>query len=229
MKNGGPKPHGFAFVARTMALRTIKIFALFAVALTAGFILFAQHVSVMPAGSLQEADGIVALTGDDDRIAEAVRLLAEGKAGRLLISGVNRNTRTPQIVSLTAGRENAVLFRCCVDLDKRSLNTEDNATETEVWARKRGFRSIILVTSTYHMPRAIIELRQSMPDVKLLPYPVKSPRLETAWWTDPRTTWVLCKEYLKFVTAEVRYAAFSLTGRPAAPRSRTRTVNARAG
>jgi uncharacterized SAM-binding protein YcdF (DUF218 family) len=122
-----------------------------------------------------------------------------------------------------------VLFRCCVDLDKRSLNTEDNAIETEVWARKRGFRSLILVTSTYHMPRAIIELRQSMPDVRLLPYPVKSPRLETEWWTDPRTTWVLCKEYLKFITAGVRFAAFSLNGRTAEPRSFTRTVNARAG
>jgi uncharacterized SAM-binding protein YcdF (DUF218 family) len=228
MKTGEDRQVVLLVIARAILPRTVRVCALFLIALIAGFLLFAQHVSVMPGGALHPADGIVALTGDEDRISEAVRLLAQGKAGRLLISGVNKSTRTPQIISLnTAGRETAVLFRCCIDLDKRALNTEDNAAETTLWARKRGFRSLILVTSTYHMPRALIELHQSMPDVELLPYAVKSPRLETEWWTDPRTTWVLCKEYLKFITAGVRYAAYSLTSWPVNPQSHKRTINAR--
>jgi uncharacterized SAM-binding protein YcdF (DUF218 family) len=230
MKTGENSLQAFLFMARAIVLRTVRLLGMLAASLATGFFLFAHYVSVMPAGSLRPADGIVALTGDEDRISEAVRLLAEGKASRLLISGVNKATRTPQIINLnTAGRQYALLFRCCVDLDKRSLNTEDNASETKAWARKRGFRSIILVTSTYHIPRALIELRQSMPDVEFVPYPVKSPRLETEWWTDSRTTWVLFKEYLKFVTAGVRYAAHSLTGGPEEPASRIRTVNARMG
>ncbi len=165
----------------------------------------------MPAGSSGAADGIVALTGDEDRITEAMHLLALGKAGRLLISGVYKRTGAPQIISMNGTlRDDASLFGCCVDLDKRSLNTEDNAFEATVWARKHSFHSLIVVTSTYHMPRTIIELRQSMPEAILVPYPVKSPRMEAEWWNDTKTTWVLFKEYLKFVTASARYAANTL-------------------
>ena len=174
------------------------------------------------------ADGIVALTGDEDRISEAVRLLAEGKARRLLISGVNKSTRAPEIISLnTVGNSEARLFRCCVDLGKRAHNTEDNALETTAWVRLHGFRSLIVVTSTYHMPRTLIELRQAMPDVELVPYPVKSPRLGEQWWSDPRTAWVLGKEYLKFVTAFARYGANSFLGSSAKAERRNPMINAR--
>lgn len=215
-------------IARAIVLRTLRVFVLFAVALGAGFFIFAHWVSVMSAAPLRPADGIVVLTGDEDRIAEAVRLLAEGKAGRLLISGVNKSTHALQIISSNrAGRDQILLFRCCVDLDKRSLNTEDNAFEATIWARKRGFHSLIVVTSTYHMPRALMELRQAMPEVDIVPYPVKSSRLETEWWNDPKTTWVLCKEYLKFVTASARYVANMFASGPSDKLSSRRTINAR--
>ncbi len=224
-ENKGPAP---GRAAQAIALRTLRVFALFAIALALGFFAFAHWVSVMPAGSLHAADGIVALTGDEDRISEAVRLLAEGKAGRLLISGVNKSTGAPQIINSNgAGPQQAWLFRCCVDLDRRALNTEDNALQATAWARKRGFRSLIVVTSTYHMPRALMELRQSMPELDLIPYPVKSPRMETEWWNDPRTSWVLCKEYLKFVTASARYAANRLAGASSNTQPNRRTINAR--
>ena len=198
--------------------------------LIGGFFVFAHCVSVMPAAPLRQADGIVALTGDEDRISEAVRILAGGKGQRLLISGVNKSTRVPQLISLnTAGWKEAVLFGCCIDLDKRALNTEDNASETTAWVRRRGFRSLIVVTSTYHMPRTLIELRQAMPDVELVPYPVKAPRLEQRWWSDPRTAWVLGKEYMKFITALARYTANALTKDSTPQESHTRTLNARLG
>jgi uncharacterized SAM-binding protein YcdF (DUF218 family) len=217
-------------LARKVLFRMAWCFTLVLVALGSGFIVFATYVSTISAGTTQPADGIVALTGDEDRISEALKLLAEGKAGRLLISGVNKATNSPQLIGAAPrARETAVLFRCCVDLDKRALNTEDNAAETTLWAKKKGFHSLILVTSTYHMPRALIELRQSMPDVEILPYPVKSSRLEAEWWSDPETSWVLCKEYLKFITASVRYAAYSLTGWRPRQQSQQRTINARLG
>ena len=194
-------------------MHALRVTVIFCLALVAGFFIFAYSVSVMPSGGPGLADGIVALTGDEDRISEAVRLLAEGKAKRLLISGVNKSTRAPELITFnTATGNEAVLFRCCVDLDKRALNTEDNAFETTAWVRQKGFRSLIVVTSTYHMPRTLIELKQSMPDVELLPYPVKSPRLDDQWWSDPRTVWVLGKEYLKFITAFARYGANSVLG-----------------
>jgi uncharacterized SAM-binding protein YcdF (DUF218 family) len=201
------KPLGWR-IARAMVMRTLGVLFFFAVALTGGFFAFAHWVSVMPAGSGGAADGIVALTGDEDRISEAIRLLAQGKAGRLLISGVYKSTGRNQIISMNStGPDEASLFGCCVDLGKHALNTEENASETAEWSKRLGFHSLIVVTSTYHMPRTLIELKQSMPETSLIPYPVKSPRMETEWWNDPKTTWVLFKEYLKFVTASARYAA----------------------
>ena len=218
-----------ALTAKAIVLHALRVTVFFLCALIAGFFIFAYSVSVMPSGSSGLADGIVALTGDEERIAEAVRLLAEGKGRRLLISGVNKSTRTLELITLNSAgvEEPLLLFRCCVDLDKRALNTEANAFETTAWVRQQGFRSLIVVTSTYHMPRTLIELRQAMPDVELVPYPVKSPRLDEQWWNDPRTVWVLGKEYLKFITAFARYGANSLLGAPVKAESHSSTINAR--
>lgn len=215
---------------RTILAHSLRIVVFLAIILIAGFFIFAHYVSVMPVSSSRAADGIVALTGGEDRIAEAVRLLAGGKAKRLLISGVNPTTNKPQLLSLNADAgSDKFLFRCCVDLGKTALNTEDNAFETTEWVRKRGFRSLILVTSNYHMPRSLVELRQAMPDVELIPYPVKSSKLEAEWWRDSRTSWVLAKEYVKLVTALVRFAARSIIYGTENNQTRTRTVNARVG
>ena len=199
--------------AKAILMHALHVTVVSCLTIATGFFIFAYSISVIPSGGVGLADGIVVLTGDEDRISEAVRLLAQGKAKRLLISGVNKSTRAPEIITLNAatGKE-ARLFRCCVDLDRLALNTEDNAIQTTAWVRQNGFRSLIVVTSTYHMPRSLIELRQSMPEVELLPFPVKSPRLEDKWWSDLRTAWVLGKEYLKFITAFARYGANSVLG-----------------
>lgn len=223
MTESGQNPPKKLLSAKAILMHALRVTVISCLAIAVGFFIFAYSISVIPSGAVGLADGIVVLTGDEDRIAEAVRLLAQGKAKRLLISGVNKSTRAPEIINkitrapeiitlkAATGKE-ARLFRCCVDLDRLALNTEDNAVQTTAWVRQNGFRSLIVVTSTYHMPRSLIELRQSMPDVELLPFPVKSPRLEDQWWSDPRTAWVLGKEYLKFITAFARYGANSVLG-----------------
>ncbi|MFZ1110317.1 MAG: YdcF family protein [Rhodomicrobium sp.] len=225
--SGKKRPLG-GFSATAIALHAARVTAVLCFAAAGGFFVFAYSVSVISSREPQSADGIVALTGDEDRISEAIRLLAEGKAHRLLISGVNKSTRAPEIIGLnTAGGKEADLFRCCVDLDKRALNTEDNAFETTAWVRSQGFHSLIVVTSTYHMPRTLMELRQAMPDLELVPYPVKSRRLEEQWWSDARTAWVLVKEYLKFITASLRYGANSVLGGGVKAEHRPPVINAR--
>lgn len=214
---------------RAIFRRAVRITALFSFAIMCGFFIFAYSVSIMPSARLRDADAIVALTGDEERIAAAVRLLSEGKARRLLISGVHKTTRAPQIMSLTTSRGSRSwsLFSCCVDLDN-AHNTEANAAETTNWVRKRGYRSIIVVTSTYHMPRALIELHQAMRDVELVPYPVRAPRLDERWWRDSRTAWVLWKEYMKYITAMARYGANSISNASARVEHEPQLINARA-
>ena len=94
---------------------------------------------------------------------------------------------------------------CCVDLDRSAVNTRSNAAETRRWARERGFKSLIVVTSNYHMPRAIVELSHAMPDIELIPFAVVGDKWrDEPWWTSGATLRLLLSEYVKYVAAEVR-------------------------
>jgi uncharacterized SAM-binding protein YcdF (DUF218 family) len=171
-------------------------------ALAAGFWWF---VGRLPAGEIaldRNADGIVVLTGGASRISDAMELLAAGRGKRLLISGLNKATTSGEILRLNPDFEPIV--SCCVDFD-RSLNTLGNAIETRRWAESRGFRSLIVVTSSYHMPRAIAEIAHQLPDVSLLPFPVVAEKQRAEpWWARGTTMKLMFSEYLKYVVAQMR-------------------------
>ena len=152
------------------------------------------------------------LTGGVARIDEAMKLLAQGKAKRLLITGVNRTTSTEALKQLAS--EGDQLFTCCVDIDKEARNTIDNATETSQWVARNRYHSIVVVTSNYHMPRALAELARVMPGVTLIPYAVvdNNVRLDR-WWTYPGTTRLLISEYLRYLPALARLGATQLVSK----------------
>jgi len=50
-----------------------------------------------------------------------------------------------------------------VTLGYAAADTIGNARETAGWVRAKGYRSIRLVTSDWHMRRAAFELRQALP------------------------------------------------------------------
>ena len=62
-------------------------------------------------------------------------------------------------------------FSCCVDLDHSAINTIGNAVETRRWVMARGFQSLIVVTSNFHMPRALAELAISFRTSRWCPMP----------------------------------------------------------
>jgi hypothetical protein len=128
--------------------------------------------------------------------------LASGRGKRLLISGAYRATNSTAISRLNPEFERWV--RCCVDFD-RSLNTLGNAIETKRWAEHRGFRSLIVVTSNYHMPRALAEIAHQLPDVVLVPFPVVTDRQRVEpWWTDGVAARRMATEYVKYVFIRLR-------------------------
>ncbi len=80
------------------------------------------------------------------------------------------------------------LVSCCVDLDHSAINTTGNAIETRRWVKDRGFSSLIVVTSAYHMPRTMAELAKQMPDIALVPFPVVTEKLRNEpWWASGPT------------------------------------------
>jgi uncharacterized SAM-binding protein YcdF (DUF218 family) len=168
-----------------------------------GFVGFLSELRGTEAKPPRTADGIVVLTGGSSRVSDAMELLADGYGKRLLISGVHPASGASDISrSLT---ENQSLLSCCVDLDRSAVNTRSNAAETRRWVHERGFKSLIVVTSNYHMPRAILELSHAMPHVTLIPYAVVGDKWrEEPWWTNSATVRLLLSEYVKYVAAEVR-------------------------
>jgi uncharacterized SAM-binding protein YcdF (DUF218 family) len=177
-----------------------------AVALATGFLMFVGMVvgTVPPASP--RAEGIVVLTGGTDRIDTALRLLAEGRASRLLISGVNPSV-TPAALAGTLDPQMEEVLLCCVDLGRAAQDTIGNAAEARTWAEGRGFRSLIVVTSDYHMPRSLAELAGTMPTVELIAYPIPSPGLHPAdWWRDTNSFALLVREYGKYLIAAARNA-----------------------
>jgi len=179
------------------------------VMLIIGFIVFANSVDRERREPAYAADGITVLTGGVSRIEEAMRLLAKGKAKRVLITGVNRGTTRAQLKRLASQGDQ--YFSCCVDIDKEARNTIDNATETAQWVALHRYGSIIVVTSNYHMPRALAELARALPDVTLIAYPVVDNNVHVErWWTYPGTTRLLLSEYLKYLPALGRLGATRL-------------------
>jgi uncharacterized SAM-binding protein YcdF (DUF218 family) len=178
--------------------------ALGLLSLGAGFLLFARNIESKEPTGLPPADGVVALTGGSERILDAVELLAKGRARRLLITGVNQQTSRHEMARLMPNFQQ--LFECCIDLGRAAQNTAGNADETRRWVEANAIRpSLIVVTSNYHMPRALVELRRALPQLELIPYPVISDRLRNSdWRTDAHVARLLAIEYVKFLAAFVR-------------------------
>ena len=119
-------------------------------------------------------DGIVVLTGGPGRIEHGVALLLRRRARRMLVAGVNRAVKPHELASEIHAPPS--LFDCCVDLDRESVDTRSNATQAAKWLMDRHYRSVRLVTTDWHMPRARFDLARLVrpAGITILPDPVPS-------------------------------------------------------
>ncbi len=172
-------------------------------ALGVGFLAFAHSLPRAEEKTVRAADGIVVLTGGASRIVDAVELLSADRGKRLLISGVNPKTTHGELIRMNPEVERLLVGR--IDLGRDATNTIGNAIETGHWVREQKFHSLIVVTSGWHMPRALIEIAHELPGVTLIPYPVVSDRMrDEPWWSDAQTVRLLLVEYVKYVASYVR-------------------------
>lgn len=182
-------------------------------AFSAGFVVFAVTVARFKPSVGAQADGIVVLTGGERRLSVAASLLSDKRGKRLLISGANPiATRHDLFQLFKQSGLSAALFKCCVDVGYDANDTSGNASETMAWARANHFSRLIIVTSSYHMPRSLAEFGRAMPDTTLIPYPVL-PRKPKYWWADPVKARVILFEYMKFIPSAARLAVARLTSR----------------
>ena len=198
---------------RWLRAAVVAVLAMVFVGAAIGFIGFLSQLRGAEIRPDRNADGIVVLTGGSSRVSDAMELLAGGYGKRLLISGVHPTNAASDISRSLPDNsppdnslpDNQTLLSCCVDLDRSAVNTRSNAAETRRWAHDRGFKSLIVVTSNYHMPRAIVEMSHAMPDIALIPFAVVGDKWrDEPWWTSGATLRLLLSEYAKYVAAEVR-------------------------
>jgi uncharacterized SAM-binding protein YcdF (DUF218 family) len=188
-------------------MRSAAAFLLVIALWVVGLMAFASRVEQStPPPEPPPADGVVALTGASTaRLTAAVHLLETGKANRALISGVNVKASRADIRGVTKATRR--YYDCCVDLGFTATDTVGNARETAAWAARHQYHSLIVVTSDFHIPRAMLELHAAMPSVKLTPYPVKSEEVDAGrWWRNGESARRVVTEYCKYLAILVREA-----------------------
>ncbi|PQA87953.1 YdcF family protein [Hyphococcus luteus] len=150
------------------------------------------------------ADGIVVYTGGGGvRISYAMGLLADGAGQRLLISGVHPDTSAARLSEFWVGPRER--FDCCVDLGREALTTEGNADELKSWAETHRYKRIILVTSDYHMPRAVAVTHARMKGIAITPYAVSSGYIsENGLPASSQAFGKLAGEYTKYLLARIK-------------------------
>ncbi len=182
--------------------KTFSITAIiFSILWLVGFLFFAWQINHFTAPAPDKTDAIIALTGGRNRINEAVKLLEQGKADKLFISGVAKDISLKNIFRTQhINSANSPL----IEIGHKAFNTIGNAVETKEWVEKNHINSIRLVTSNYHVFRSMIEFREQNPNLKIIIHPVYSEKIEKKWWTSWQTFSLILKEYNKFLYAYIR-------------------------
>ena len=188
-------------------LRYLVIYGVLAAAsLVAGLQHFVLTLPQPTKDAIQFTDGIVVVTGGQQRVDDGLFLLTNGKADRMLISGVGEGVNRAVLVQELGldDREANALF-CCAELDFTAGNTRGNAVAAHQWAQQHGMRSLRLVTASYHMPRVLVVFAREMPELDLYQWAVTPAdlRLEN-WWLDRAMFRLLAREYAKYLAETIR-------------------------
>lgn len=203
-----------------MLFRIFKIFFIFL--LTSIFTLFfielnnfKNNILVLTKYNDIKSPNIVILTGGANRIKDGLKIIQDFKNSKninykILVSGTGIGFTKSSLKKKLGPNFNSQLIQCCIDLDGVSKNTLTNASETFKWANKNDIKEFILITSNYHMPRAILEFKNVMPNLKIYTYAITPKKHNIKNWLSSYQTFSLVfTEYCKFIIAGLRIKFFS--------------------
>jgi len=162
-----------------------------------------------------KSPNIVILTGGANRIKDGLKIIQDFKNSKninykILVSGTGMGFTKSSLKKKLGPNFNSQLIQCCIDLDGISKNTFTNASETFKWANKNDIKEFILITSNYHMPRAILEFKNVMPNLKIYTYAISPKKHDIENWLSSFQTFSLVfTEYCKFIIAGLRIKFFS--------------------
>lgn len=146
------------------------------------------------------AGAIVAISGGDTaaRTRAAVELYKHGWAPTLIFSGAAEDKDGPS--NAAAMRLDAMhqgVPSEAILIEEVSENTRQNAEMTSELLRSNNISDIILVTSGYHMRRAMLEFIALTRDdnVTIRSSPTNDSHWGWWWWMTPRGWWLATSEF----------------------------------
>ena len=187
--------------ALRVARAVLSAVALFALLWSGGLAWFAEASREGSDRPDLVTEAIVVPTGGSGRLEEGLRLLEDGLAQVLFVTGVGEGVEREELRE----RHDPALWACCVELGYEAEDTESNAREAAAWMESRSFNSLRLVTSGYHMLRAMMEFRSAMPSATLVAHPVFPEHVKVEhWWRYRGTAALIASEFTKYLWALAR-------------------------
>lgn len=187
------------------AARLIAVLAVIGMPWLAGLVWFAETIPRAESTTIPETptDAVVVLTGGPLRLQAGLSVLESGQARKLLVSGVHPSVEITEL--LRSARRQPGGVECCVVLGYDADNTAGNAAETRRFLQREGYRSLRVVTASYHMRRSLLEFRRALPGVTIVAHPVFSESFKRDdWWAWPGTLALIASEYHKYLAALAR-------------------------
>lgn len=183
--------------------RTLLVLSIVFFAWAAGLYLFASMIPEPGAAPQVNTDAVVVLTGGAGRVNEGLSLLENGMAKKLFISGVYRGVDVQALLKLAKVAPGNL--ECCITLGYAADSTRGNASETMEWIEREGYKSIRIVTASYHMPRSLLEFRQVLPaEITIVPHPVFPAGFYAGnWWRWRGSARLAISEYHKYILARL--------------------------
>lgn len=165
-----------------------------------------------PLEPLTRSDAIIVISGDEAlaRYRDGIRLYRAGWAPRLVFSGAtwdgtNSNAEVMRQMAVADGvPESAIL------VDPAGDDTYGNAVHTRSLLEQHNLQSAILVTSPYHLQRAVLTFRGVYQGTGIRIVGRSAPDGEwrkTNWWANPDTRALTFRELEKlgYVTLTGRF------------------------
>lgn len=158
--------------------------------------------------SENSADAIVVLTGGSGRLEYGLLLLSQNNSQKIFISGVGVDVKISDILKFVPKNidiNSVKKLSAKISLGRSAENTIGNAQETSAWINEHKYKSILLVTSDYHTPRAVLEFSEYLPNLTIIPAPVL---------VDDKTVnekGLTISEYNKYLASKLRHIFVFIT------------------
>ena len=193
---------GIAQQTKTALIACVVLLAIF----ISGLQYFVLNLPSQKNGQTPSSDGIVVITGGQQRLDTGLHLLANDVAAKLLISGVGNGLNKVILANeLRLNKRQRDMLMCCAELEFTATDTRENAIAAKKWIEANKLSSFYLVTANYHMPRARLAFEYEMPDINIHYWPVNPSDLQLSeWWKKPRLLRLLTREYVKYLAEFIR-------------------------